>query len=225
MPYKPCNRCGKDIGFRKEGDKTVAINPDGSPHRCKAESAGNPAAPIVCTARLDAFTSGSATFRVKSGRSKTYAILGSMATEWKTAGWKQGTWLEFTLDARNFVQGPKEVPEPAWGKDLEAQQEIAPAQPAQKPAAAAGPQQETRTQPQDNSPAYDASKIDKITIGGTINLLNYENVRIEVTGTDPEEIRKCLAHTALTLGGGHEPTKQLITDYIKRVLTPGGGKR
>ena len=151
MPYKPCNRCGKDIGFRKEGDKTVAINPDGSPHRCKTEAAGNPAAPTVCTARLDAFTSGSATFRVKSGRSKTYAILGSMATEWKTAGWKQGTWLEFTLDARNFVQGPKEVPEPAWGKDLEAQQEIDPAQPAQKPAAAAAPQQETRTSPE--SPA------------------------------------------------------------------------
>jgi hypothetical protein len=76
-----------------------------------------------------------------------------MATEWKTAGWKEGTWLEFTLDARNFVQGPKEVPEPAWGKDLEAQQEIAPAQPAQKPSAAAAPQQETRTSPESSAPA------------------------------------------------------------------------
>jgi hypothetical protein len=154
MAYKPCNTCGKDIGFRKEGDKTLPINPDGSPHRCRTQAGATAAAtPTICTARLDAFTSGSATFRVKGGRSKTYAILGSMATEWKAAGWKQGTWLEFTLDARNFVQGPKEVPEPAWGKDLEAQQEIAPAQPVQKPAAAAAPQQETRTSPESSAPA------------------------------------------------------------------------
>ena len=149
MAYKPCNTCGKDIGFRKEGDKTLPINPDGTPHRCRTQAgATTPAAPVPCTARLDAYTSGSATFRVKSGRSKTYAILGSMAAEWKAAGWKQGTWLEFTLDARNFVQGPKEVPEPAWGKDLEAQQEIAPAQPAQNPPAAAAPHQEIRTSPE-----------------------------------------------------------------------------
>jgi len=149
MAYKPCNTCGQDIGFRKEGNKTLPINPDGSPHRCRTQAgAAAAAAPVPCTARLDAYTSGSATFRVKGGRSKTYAILGSMAAEWKAAGWKQGTWLEFTLDARNFVQGPKEVPEPAWGKDLEAQQEIAPAHPAQNPPAAAGQQQETRTSPE-----------------------------------------------------------------------------
>lgn len=147
MPYKPCNSCGKDIGFRKEGDRTLPINPDGSPHRCRSQAGTTAAtAPVPCTARLDAYTTGSATFRVKGGKSKTYAVLGSMAAEWKAAGWKQGTWLEFTLDARNFVQGPKEVPEPAWGKDLEAQQEIAPVQP--KPPAAAAPQQETRTSPE-----------------------------------------------------------------------------
>lgn len=40
MALKPCNRCGKDIGFRKEPDgKTIPINPDGTPHRCQAQAA------------------------------------------------------------------------------------------------------------------------------------------------------------------------------------------
>jgi len=31
---KPCDRCGKTIGFRKEGGRTVPINEDGSQHYC-----------------------------------------------------------------------------------------------------------------------------------------------------------------------------------------------
>jgi len=153
-----CKFCHGGIEWRKVGEKSVPYNLDGTPHRCKSQAAGAaPAgAPVSCTARLDAFSGGSATFRVKSGKSKTYAILGSMANEWKAAGYKAGTWLEFTLDAKNFVQNPRQVPEPAWAKDLEAQQEIAPAQPAQKPASAAATQQETRTSPESPTAARPA---------------------------------------------------------------------
>jgi hypothetical protein len=147
-----CKFCHGGIEWRKVGGKSVPYNLDGTPHRCKSQASGTaPAgAPVPCTARLDAFTAGSATFRVKSGKSKTYAILRSTAQEWAAAGYKPGTWLEFTLDAKNFVQNPKQVPEPAWAKDLEAQQEIAaPGQPDHKqPPAAAAPPQETRTSPE-----------------------------------------------------------------------------
>ena len=39
MAYKPCNRCGQDIGFRKEGTRILPINPDGTPHRCNPRPA------------------------------------------------------------------------------------------------------------------------------------------------------------------------------------------
>ncbi len=39
MAYKPCNRCGQDIGFRKEGNRTLPVNPDGTPHHCNPQPA------------------------------------------------------------------------------------------------------------------------------------------------------------------------------------------
>ncbi|MCK9580802.1 MAG: hypothetical protein M0Q92_10195 [Methanoregula sp.] len=42
MAYKPCNRCGQDIGFRKDGGRIVPINPDGTPHHCNPAPAAQP---------------------------------------------------------------------------------------------------------------------------------------------------------------------------------------
>lgn len=158
-----CKYCHGGIEWRKVEGKSVPYNLDGTPHRCKSQgSPTTPAAPTPCTGRLDAFTAGSATFRVKSGKSKTYAIPGTMANEWKAAGYKPGVWLEFTLSASNFVQNPKQVPEPTWAKDLEAQQEIA-ASDQPEPISTQNPapvtteqvktQKETRTSPESPAPA------------------------------------------------------------------------
>jgi hypothetical protein len=139
MPLKPCNRCGKDIGFRKEPDgRTVPLNPDGTVHRCKSSAATNGHTDTI-TGRLMAYNSGSATFLVKDGSQKTYAIVPSLQKEWQAVGFSRDpeVWLEFNLDKNKFVQGSKQVPKPAWAADLTAQPPITAGQaskPPQKPA-------------------------------------------------------------------------------------------
>ncbi len=148
MPPKPCNRCGKDIGFRKESDgRTVPLNPDGTLHRCQSQTAAPNGHTDTITGRLDGYNTGSATFTVKGGFSKTYAIVPSLQKEWQAVGFSRDpeVWLEFSLDKNKFVQGHRQVPKPAWASEPTAQQQL------QKPAQPAAPPQKSAELPKEST--------------------------------------------------------------------------
>jgi len=67
-----------------------------------------------------------------------------------------------------------------------------------------------------------------LTIGITVNLENYENLRLEVTGevTDQREVQELagfLDQTLTTFGRGNPATVALIDKFRARVLSPGEG--
>jgi len=67
-----------------------------------------------------------------------------------------------------------------------------------------------------------------LTIGITVNLENYENLRLEVTGevTGQQEVQELvgfLDQTLTTFGRGNPATIALIEKYRARVLSSGDG--
>lgn len=67
-----------------------------------------------------------------------------------------------------------------------------------------------------------------LTIGITVNLENYENLRLEVTGevTDQHEVQELIGfldQTLTTFGRGNPATIALIEKYRARVLSTGDG--
>jgi hypothetical protein len=111
--------CGADIIWEKkpEGGFYPPKNPDGSRHVCGFAVA--PARNDTITGLLVGFTTGSATFRLKGGATKTYALHQSTATAWQTAGYGPDKWIEFTVDKDHFVeQGARNVNQPDWGAEL-----------------------------------------------------------------------------------------------------------
>lgn len=67
-----------------------------------------------------------------------------------------------------------------------------------------------------------------LTIGITVNLENYENLRLEMTGdvTDQQEVQELvgfLDQTLTTFGRGNPATMALIEKYRARVLSTGDG--
>ena len=58
----------------------------------------------------------------------------------------------------------------------------------------------------------------RITISTTVNLQNYENIRIEVEGNNAEECKKMIVDALCTFGKKHEATRQYIDSYLLRVF-------
>ena len=227
---KECTGCHQQIAMQKHGDTWKALNKDFTPHVCTSAN-GSKAQPLPASSFIGRITEYEGS-NVHVGTKILY-IPPEYRNSWKEK-YPVGTAVSATVDkgtckGMDILTGPNLE---KFLKDEEARrnQQTLPEtkQPAaQQPAAASTEKPKDTctsplTAPASTAPAYDASKIKEITIGGTISILNFENVKIEVTGTDPEEIRKCLIFTASTLGGGHEPTKELINGYIKRILNKGG---
>lgn len=118
-----CKKCGATIVWPpKPGGPSAGFfppqNPDGTPHKCEDQKPG----PGAITGKLDSFTEGSATFIVKGGSRKTYAITPAVAREWKGAGFLMppevhaDIWLEFEIDSKSFIKpGYRRVEKPDWG--------------------------------------------------------------------------------------------------------------
>jgi len=116
-----CKFCSTEIKWIKQGDRNIPCNLDGTSHLCKKESAAANGHAGNIIGRLDAYNPGSATFTIKDGSQKTYAIIASMQRDWQAVGFLQGTsevWLSFSLDKNHFVQAPKQVPKPEWASGL-----------------------------------------------------------------------------------------------------------
>lgn len=139
---KYCNRpgCGKPIKWTKRGTRNIPLNMDGTDHHC---SPSNAAKSDCIIGRMESYAGNSATFTVKGGAQKTYAITPGVLSAWKDAGFAKGTWLSFEKDAQGFIQQGKykQVEVPEWAGELEAAQ-----QPVTKPPAQEKPP-ETRTSP------------------------------------------------------------------------------
>jgi len=118
---KPCNRCGTPINVKPVGDKWVATNEDGTPHRCK-DGVNIPAVGKVpaLVGRLDSYTPFSVTFTMKTGK-VTYAQSRERAAEMDKAAFMMpkdnhpDVWLSFSVDKQGFLlPGYKQIPAPDW---------------------------------------------------------------------------------------------------------------
>jgi hypothetical protein len=58
----------------------------------------------------------------------------------------------------------------------------------------------------------------RVTVGFTIAIAQYENVKVEVEGKDIGECKTLLGEALDTLGQNHEPTKDLIQRFKARLL-------
>lgn len=59
-----------------------------------------------------------------------------------------------------------------------------------------------------------------LTLGGTINLQNYENLKVELTGPacDREQMKAFIGETLDLFGTGNHATREMIESYKRRVL-------
>jgi hypothetical protein len=115
-----CKYCGEDIEWRKDGGKNIPVNADGSFHRntCKGNTSAKPVAGGTI-GLLAGYTSGSATFRIKSGATKTYALHQETFKAWQAAGYGPDQWNEFSVNDKGFIQhGARNVSQPDWGDKL-----------------------------------------------------------------------------------------------------------
>ena len=66
---------------------------------------------------------------------------------------------------------------------------------------------------------YDRALVTNITLGVTISLTNYEFLKIDVSGTDPDNNRKALIEILSTvIPAQDEVRRECIDKYIKNVL-------
>jgi len=66
---------------------------------------------------------------------------------------------------------------------------------------------------------YDKSLVENITIGVTINLLGYEFLKVDVSGTDPENNRRALIETLTTIIPAQNAVRrECINKYVNEVL-------
>lgn len=117
-----CKKCGAEIVWKKRPDSTYfpPQNPDGSPHDCenKAKQAGS----II--GRLESYATGSASFTLKGGIAKTYALTNNMLRDWQTAGFLMPAdnhpevWLGFTKDDKSFILSYHTESRPLWAAEL-----------------------------------------------------------------------------------------------------------
>jgi len=58
----------------------------------------------------------------------------------------------------------------------------------------------------------------RVSVGFTIAIAQYENVRVDVEGNTVAEVKALLEETLDSLGMKHEPTKDLIQAFKRRLL-------
>jgi len=115
---KLCDRgCGQKIIMQQTPEGWRALNPDFTPHKCNG---GQPAGqkPDTITGLLTGFNSGSATFRVKGGATKTYALRGETFRRWESEQYAPDTWLEFVIDKDHYITQDRKTNAPEWGAEL-----------------------------------------------------------------------------------------------------------
>ncbi|DBA34955.1 TPA_asm: hypothetical protein vir524_00053 [Caudoviricetes sp. vir524] len=119
-----CKKCGADVIWEKKptGGFFPPKNPDGSRHDCEGKQQAVPGGTV---GKLTGYTSGSATFTVKGGGTKTYAILGSIANEFTSKGFllppenHPDVWLSFHLDDKKFIlPGYQVIQRPEWASEI-----------------------------------------------------------------------------------------------------------
>ena len=64
----------------------------------------------------------------------------------------------------------------------------------------------------------------RVTISATVNLQNYENIKVEVEGKDTDECTKILIDTlnGFAKNPAYKATRDMIQTYMARVLNTGG---
>ena len=65
---------------------------------------------------------------------------------------------------------------------------------------------------------YDETKVVSVSMGVTINLLNYENIRVDVVSTDAETCRRALIEALYSLPLNSAPHKEAVQKYLNNVL-------
>jgi hypothetical protein len=107
--------------MQKVGDRWVAANEDGTPHRCKGwiNNPSTEKAPALI-GRLDSYTPFSVTFTMQTGK-VTYAQSRERAAEMDKAAFLMpkdnhpDVWLSFAVDKQGFLlPGYKQIPKPDW---------------------------------------------------------------------------------------------------------------
>ena len=124
-PYnKPCTGCKKMITMRKTAEGWRPFNPDNSPHKC-GNDAKKGSQPGAITGKLESYGTGSATFTLKGGVKKTYALPAPIQKEWANASFllpasnHPDIWLESSVDTKNFIlPGSRVVQRPDWAAQL-----------------------------------------------------------------------------------------------------------
>lgn len=104
------------------------------------------------------------------------------------------------------IEVPKQEPAPVLKTAAELKKDEAAQQPA--------PKQDTPC----TSPAAATGTIKEVTLAVTLNLNNYENIRLEATGTDFATVRGCMIDNLRALGTQSAVTKEIIEKYIARVF-------
>lgn len=104
------------------------------------------------------------------------------------------------------VETPKQEPAPVLKTAAELKKDEAAQQPA--------PKQDTPC----TSPAAATGTIKEVTLAVTLNLNNYENIRLEATGSDFATVRGCMIDNLRALGTQSAVTKEIIEKYIARVF-------
>ena len=70
--------------------------------------------------------------------------------------------------------------------------------------------------------AYDSSKITSITMGCSIDVGQFSNIMHYVTGTDPEQVRRCLISELAKRASLNPPTRDMIYGHLKRTYLVEG---
>lgn len=70
--------------------------------------------------------------------------------------------------------------------------------------------------------AYDPSKITSITMGCSIDVGQFSNIMHYVTGTDPEQVRRCLISELAKRASLNPPTRDMIYGHLKRTYLEKG---
>jgi hypothetical protein len=151
------------------------------------------------------------------------------------AGIKDGDEIDILIDAQGYVSLPPKGSTPT--KDAALQENLdrmnGPADgeivdpPGGELIKAPGTSPEKATEAIQGKPIADPIEKDKdrayrwdLTLGGTINLQNYENLKVELTGPacDREQMIACVKETLDLFGTGNHATREMIESYKRRVL-------
>lgn len=118
-----CKYCHAGIEWAKVEGRNIPKNPDGSPHRCK--TAEPKALTGATVGKLSDYNPGSATFVVRGGKQKTFALMPSIAKDFESKGFNlppdnhPDVWLGFAVDDNHLIlPGYQQVQRPEWAAEI-----------------------------------------------------------------------------------------------------------